>query len=88
MNKNGKEKVYVKITKYDWKRVKKFKSGFYYIAIEAKVPIVMLSMDYMNKKTIISEPFYPTGNKKSDFDYIENFFDGVIGKVKEYSFYK
>ena len=45
-------------------------------------------MDYMNKKTIISEPFYPTGNKKYDFDYIENFFDGVIGKVKEYSFYK
>ena len=70
------------------KRVKKFKSGFYYIAIEAKVPIVMLSMDYMNKKTIISKPFYPTGNKKFDFDYIENFFDGVIGKVKEYSFYK
>ena len=48
----------------------------------------MLSMDYMNKKTIISEPFYPTGNKKFDFDYIENFFDGVIGKVKEYSFHK
>ncbi len=70
------------------KRVEKFKSGFYYIAIEAKVPIVMLSMDYFNKKTIISEPFYPTGNKKSDFDYIENYFDGVIGKVREYSFYK
>ena len=70
------------------KRVKKFKSGFYYIAIEAKVPIVMLSMDYFNKKTIISKPFYPTGNKKSDFDYIENYFDGVIGKVREYSFYK
>ena len=47
----------------------------------------MLSMDYFNKKTIISEPFHPTGNKKSDFDYIENYFDGVIGKVREYSFY-
>ena len=27
----------------------KFKSGFYYIAIKAEVPIILMSMDYKNK---------------------------------------
>ena len=47
-----------------------------------------MTIDFENKKSLISEPFYPTANKKADFDYIEKYFDGVIGKVKEYSFYK
>ena len=70
------------------KRVEKFKSGFYYIAKEAEVPVIMFTMDYSNKKTLISKPFYPTDNKKSDFEYIESYFDGVLGKVAEYSFFK
>ena len=70
------------------KRVDKFKSGFYYIAKESGVPIFLMTLDFKNKKTLISEPFYPTRNKIDDFDYIENYFDGVIGKVKEYSFFK
>ena len=47
-----------------------------------------MTLDFKNKKTLISEPFYPTGDKESDFDYIESYFDGVIGKVKENSFFK
>ena len=68
--------------------VQKFKTGFYFIAKEAKVPIIMVTLDYMNKKSVISDPFYTTSNFQSDFNFIENYFDGVIGKVKEYSFYK
>lgn len=70
------------------KKVDKLKSGFYYIAKESKVPVFLMTIDFENKKSLISEPFYPTANKKADFDYIEKYFDGVIGKVKEYSFYK
>lgn len=70
------------------KKVEKFKSGFYYIALKSKVPIFLMTLDFKNKKTLISEPFFPTGDKKLDFDYIESYFHGVQGKVKEYSFYK
>ena len=35
------------------KRVDKFKSGFYYIAIKAEVPIILMSMDYKNKTSKI-----------------------------------
>ena len=70
------------------KKVEKLKSGFYYIALESKVPIFLMTLDFKNKKTLISEPFYPSGNKESEFNYIESYFHGVVGKVKEYSFYK
>lgn len=70
------------------KRVDKFKSGFYYIAIKAEVPIILMSMDYKNKTSKISKPYFPTKNKSKDFEYFENFFDGIIGKVEKYSFFK
>ena len=70
------------------KRVDKLKTGFYYIALEAKVPIILMTLDYKNKQTLISEPFYPTNNKDADFNYINNYFYGVVGKVKEYSFFE
>lgn len=69
-------------------KVSKFKTGFYYIAKEAGIPIIMITMDYSNKKSLISDPFYPTKNFKDDLNFIESFFDGVEGKVKEYSFTK
>ena len=39
-------------------------------------------MDYKNKTTKISKPYFPTKNKSKDFEYFENFFDGIIGKVE------
>jgi len=69
-------------------RVEKFKTGFYYIAKKANVPIIMFTLNFKDKEILISEPFYTTDNMQSDFNYIEEFFDGVEGKVKELSFYK
>ena len=69
-------------------KVSKFKTGFYYIAKEAGIPIIMITMDYSNKQSLISNPFYTTKNFKVDLNFIESFFDGVEGKVKEYSFTK
>ena len=70
------------------KKVSKFKTGFYYIAKEANIPIIMITMDYSNKQSLISNQFYPTRNSKDDLSFIENFFDGVEGKIKEFSFTK
>lgn len=68
------------------KKVDKWKTGFYYIAKEANVPIVMITFDFGKKQNVISEPFYPTDNMEADFKYMHSFFKDVKGKVPEYSF--
>ena len=70
------------------KKVVKFKTGFYFIAKEANIPIIMITMDYSNKQSLISDPFYPTENLNDDLGFIESYFDGVEGKIKEFSFTK
>lgn len=67
------------------KKVKQWRTGFYYIAKEAKVPIIMFTLDFENKQNRISEPFYPTDDVKKDFEYIHKFYEGVKGKIPEYS---
>tara|TARA_R110002167_G_scaffold48226_7_gene142502 strand:- start:4956 stop:5498 length:543 start_codon:yes stop_codon:yes gene_type:complete len=68
------------------KKVTKWKSGFYYIALAAKVPIVMVAFDFGKKEIKISEPHIPTGNKEADFVVYKNFYKGVVGKIPEYGF--
>ena len=67
------------------KKVTEWKTGFYYIAKAAKVPIIMFTLDFKNKQNKISEPFYPTDDVEKDFKYMSNFYKGVIGKVEKYS---
>lgn len=68
------------------KKVKEWKTGFYHIAKEAEVPIIMITFDFGKKQNVISEPFYPTNSIEKDFEYMYNFFKGVKGKIPEYSF--
>jgi len=67
------------------KKVTEWKTGFYYIAKQANVPIVMVTYDYANQQMKISEPFYPTNNKEADFKLMYSYFDGIVGKIPEYS---
>ena len=67
------------------KKVKQWRTGFYYIAKEANVPIIMFTLDFENKQNRISEPFYPTDDVKKDFECIHKFYEGVKGKIPEYS---
>ncbi|WP_178985039.1 1-acyl-sn-glycerol-3-phosphate acyltransferase [Winogradskyella helgolandensis] len=67
------------------KKVEKWKTGFYYIAKKANVPIIMYTFDFKNKQNKVSEPFYPTEDMEADFKYMRSFYEGVEGKVKEYS---
>ena len=62
------------------KRVDQLKTGFYHIAKQASVPIIMVGFDYKNKQVIFCEPFYPTDNQQKDFDYIIQFFGPIQGK--------
>ena len=64
-------------------RVDRLKTGFYHIAKNARVPIVMAALDYKNKRVIWSEPMQPTDDQDNDFNTILNFFRPVEGKKPE-----
>ncbi len=51
-----------------------WKKGFYYIATEAKVPIVLTYVDYAKKEGGIGPVLYPTGNFEKDFKFITDFY--------------
>ncbi len=65
------------------KKVERWKTGFYYIAKGAKVPIVMATLDFGKKQVKISEPYYPTDDIEKDFEYFKSFYKGVLGKKPE-----
>lgn len=62
------------------KRVKKWKKGFYFIALKAEVPIVLIALDYANKTVSFLDVFHPTGNFDEDIEIIKSKFIGVQGK--------
>jgi 1-acyl-sn-glycerol-3-phosphate acyltransferase len=67
------------------KKVAEWRTGFYYIAKATNVPIIMFTLDFENKENKFSEPFYPTEDKEADFKFMHKFFEGIKGKVPEYS---
>lgn len=61
-------------------KVTEWKTGFYYIAKAANVPIIMFTFDFENKQNYISEPFYLTDDVISDMKFIKSFFKDVKGR--------
>lgn len=51
-----------------------WKTGFYRIALEADVPIVLTFIDYRNKRMGIGETFRPSGDPEKDLDYLRKFY--------------
>ena len=66
------------------KAVSKLRTGFYFIAIEAKVPIIMVVFDYPNKRVIAREPYYPLGNLEEDLREIALYYNQFDGVKKEW----
>lgn len=65
------------------KQVTRWKTGFYYIAKEAKVPIAFGYLDYTTKTGGFGKLFYPTGDIDHDFDAIREFYTPIQGKHPE-----
>jgi 1-acyl-sn-glycerol-3-phosphate acyltransferase len=68
------------------KKVFDWKTGFYYIALKAEVPIVPVAFDYSKKEVILHDAFYPTGDIQNDFLSLKNNYKGVVGRIPEYGF--
>ncbi|MEI6619388.1 MAG: lysophospholipid acyltransferase family protein [Betaproteobacteria bacterium] len=61
-------------------KVRYWKTGFYYIALGAQVPIVMSFMDYGNKVSGLGPAFVPTGDIEADMVAIKAFYAPFKGK--------
>ena len=57
--------------------------GFYHIAVEANIPILLSYIDYEKKIAGVGPPFYPTGDMEKDFKEIEDFYRGIKAKHPE-----
>jgi len=68
------------------KKVEKLKTGFYYIALKAEIPIILCKFDWGNKIIDFRDPFYPTGNIDEDMKIIDDYFRGTKGYHPEYSY--
>ena len=64
-------------------RVEKWRTGFYYIALKAKVPIALGFMDFEKRECGIDKIMYLTGNFKKDMDEIMDFYKNIKGKNPE-----
>lgn len=61
-------------------KVDTWKTGFYYTAKGAEVPVVKVAFDFKNRQVIIDEPYYLTDSKDEDFEKITRFYKGVLGR--------
>lgn len=61
----------------------RWKTGFYWIAVEAGVPILLGSLDYARRRASVGEVLQPTGDIAADFERLRTFYAGVRGRHPE-----
>jgi len=64
-------------------KVSHWKTGFYYIALGAEIPIAMAFIDYKRKASGVGPTLYPTGNIEADMEVIRNFYANVTAKYPD-----
>jgi 1-acyl-sn-glycerol-3-phosphate acyltransferase len=69
------------------KNVNEIKTGFYYIALKANVPIIPVAFDFGKKEVNLGRPVYPTGNLKTDLSILKKHFIGVKGKIPQNGYF-
>jgi 1-acyl-sn-glycerol-3-phosphate acyltransferase len=65
------------------KKVTKWKTGFYYVALGAKVPIALGYMDFEKKEAGIGKVIYPSGDIDKDMREIMDFYRNINGRHPE-----
>lgn len=61
-------------------KTRHWKTGFYYIAVTAQVPIVLAYMDYERKLSGLGPVFQPTGDVEADMATIKAFYAPFKGR--------
>ncbi len=60
-----------------------WKTGFYYLALGANVPILPVALDYITKEVRFLSPVYPTGDIEADLPKIYAQYRGVVPRYPE-----
>ena len=61
-------------------KARHWKTGFYFIALQAQVPIILAYMDYGRKVAGLGPEFVPTGDIERDMTEIRRFYAGAQGR--------
>lgn len=64
-------------------RSTRWKTGFYYAALKAGVPICLGYLDYANRAAGVGPALYPTGDVDKDMRQIMDFYRNIKGKHPE-----
>lgn len=81
---NSKEKCALAIAPEGTRsRVDTWKSGFYHIAKEADVPIVLGYLDFENKVSGVGKAIYPIGTEEEVMDEIREFYRASMAHTPE-----
>jgi 1-acyl-sn-glycerol-3-phosphate acyltransferase len=68
------------------KKVSEIKTGFYYIALKADVPLIPVAFDFGKKEVYLGAPLMASGNIEIDMPILMEHFIGVKGKIAENGF--
>lgn len=67
------------------KKVTELKTGFYFMARKAGVPIIPCTFDYAHKTVHFLKPFYTTEDTEKDLDTLWDYYKDVKGANPEFS---
>ena len=65
------------------KKVEKLRTGFYYIARGAHIPIIPVGFDFRLKEVVVSQPLYPSDDMEGDMEKILSFYRTITGRNPE-----
>ena len=57
-----------------------WKSGFYQVAQQARIPVALVALDFGRKRIAVDHFFELTGDRELDLAQIEAYYQGVTGK--------
>jgi 1-acyl-sn-glycerol-3-phosphate acyltransferase len=81
---NGRDHLNIMVTPEGTRSLNtKWKTGFYYVALNAKVPIGLGYLDYKNKVAGVGGMVYPSGDIKKDMKIIMDFYKDIKGEHPE-----
>lgn len=64
-------------------KVRKWRTGFYHIAMSAKVPLVCGMMDYRRKVVGLGPAIWPTGDYAKDMEQVASYYSSCTPKYPE-----
>ena len=64
-------------------RVTEWKRGFYFIALNAQLPILLYGLDYERKQICCTKTIIPSGDVEADMREIKSYFKDFHGKYPE-----